>query len=1100
MVRKTVLSHLTTHFHRYCMVGACLLIPFSGFGVPVVTWNAESNLFTVQSTNSTVKDVLDYIEANSDYIFVYSEDVQGSLDGKVSISVSDKKIDTVLDELFSKTDLDYTKNGRQITITEAKNVQGVQQQSTVTIKGSVKDVNGEGLIGASVAVKGSATGTITDIDGNFMLDVPSNSTVVVSYIGYLSQELSVKGRKTINVVLKEDTQTLEEVVVIGYGTQRKSDLTGGLVSVGKEELNMVQSSNLMDRLAGQIPGLNVTTGDATPGANQTLLIRGENSLSADNSPLVVLDGIPYNGSLSDIDPNIIENLSVLKDASAAAIYGSRGSNGVILIQTKKGQKGAAKVSYKGQVRLSQPQQTIDVMTPDEYIVFKQDIARLKDGLSGDQLAPEKLLSVSELYNYERGIINDWQDLIFRNALSHEHQVSISGGTESTTYMAAVSYLSQQGVVENSAMERYNMNFSVNQVLNKWLTIGLQAQFVQRDGGGITPNIEHAVKQSPYGIFKDENGNYQDEPMDQSLIVNPFANVNADQDSNTRNFFLNTFADILLPVKGLSFRTTFGYNYRNNFTGTYYGRNTLDGKKVDGKGSISSENYWDYTWENLLKYTRDFGKHHIDVTGLFSVQQTQKKGMSESAESFVNDDSSYYNLNAGEKQKTTKSSLQETSMLSYMLRLNYSFASRYMLTLTGCSDGYSAFGANNKYAFFPSVAVAWNLGSEEFMENTHDWLDIFKLRLSYGSNGNQAITPYQTLDRLVMTNYIWGDGALGVNGAYLPNNGVGNPNLKWETTHTFNFGIDFSFLNGRISGSLDTYVANTKDLLMKRTVPIVNGYNSIMDNVGKTRNKGVELSLNTVNIQKADFEWRTNFNFSLNRDEIVDLRGDKKDDITNKWFIGEPLRVYYDYDVVGLWQEGDKFTYIAEDGSEKEIQPGAKPGAAKLRDVDGNGYINSSDKMIIGSKQPSFLMSLGNTLTYKDFVLSFLLNGTFKVTRELNEANVGSWSYNIYNYLHDADYWTPENPTAKYPSPAYSNFDGHSYYKDFTYIQIKNIMLGYNLKSSWAHKLGVSGLQVNFSVENPYTFCDVRSVLNYDNSWFASYPTARSFVFGLNVNF
>ena len=680
MVRKTVLSHLTTHFHRYCMVGACLLIPFSGFGVPVVTWNAESNLFTVQSTNSTVKDVLDYIEANSDYIFVYSEDVQGSLDGKVSISVSDKKIDTVLDELFSKTDLDYTKNGRQITITEAKNVQGVQQQSTVTIKGSVKDVNGEGLIGASVAVKGSATGTITDIDGNFMLDVPSNSTVVVSYIGYLSQELSVKGRKTINVVLKEDTQTLEEVVVIGYGTQRKSDLTGGLVSVGKEELNMVQSSNLMDRLAGQIPGLNVTTGDATPGANQTLLIRGENSLSADNSPLVVLDGIPYNGSLSDIDPNIIENLSVLKDASAAAIYGSRGSNGVILIQTKKGQKGAAKVSYKGQVRLSQPQQTIDVMTPDEYIVFKQDIARLKDGLSGDQLAPEKLLSVSELYNYERGIINDWQDLIFRNALSHEHQVSISGGTESTTYMAAVSYLSQQGVVENSAMERYNMNFSVNQVLNKWLTIGLQAQFVQRDGGGITPNIEHAVKQSPYGIFKDENGNYQDEPMDQSLIVNPFANVNADQDSNTRNFFLNTFADILLPVKGLSFRTTFGYNFRNNFTGTYYGRNTLDGKKVDGKGSISSENYWDYTWENLLKYTRDFGKHHIDVTGLFSVQQTQKKGMSESAESFVNDDSSYYNLNAGEKKKTTKSSLQETSMLSYMLRLNYSFASRYMLTL------------------------------------------------------------------------------------------------------------------------------------------------------------------------------------------------------------------------------------------------------------------------------------------------------------------------------------------------------------------------------------------------------------------------------------
>lgn len=357
MVKKNVLSHFKTGFNRYCMVGACLMIPFSGFSVPMVKWNAESNLFTVQSTNSTVKDVLDYIESNSDYIFIYSEDVRSSLGKETSISVSNKKIDTVLDELFSETNLDYAKNGCQITITKTHDVQSVQQSAMVTIKGTVRDTNGESLIGASVAVKGSSLGTITDIDGNFMLDLPPNSILVVSYIGYLPQELSVKNKKTINITLKEDSQTLDEVVVVGYGTQRKSDLTGGLVSVGKEELNMVQSSNLMDRLAGQIPGLNITTGDATPGANQTLLIRGENSLSADNSPLVVLDGIPYNGSLSDIDPNIIENLSVLKDASAAAIYGSRGSNGVILIQTKKGQKGAAKVSYKGQVRVSQPQQT-----------------------------------------------------------------------------------------------------------------------------------------------------------------------------------------------------------------------------------------------------------------------------------------------------------------------------------------------------------------------------------------------------------------------------------------------------------------------------------------------------------------------------------------------------------------------------------------------------------------------------------------------------------------------------------------------------------------------------------------------------------------------
>ena len=440
------------------------------------------------------------------------------------------------------------------------------------------------------------------------------------------------------------------------------------------------------------------------------------------------------------------------------------------------------------------------------------------------------------------------------------------------------------------------------------------------------------------------------------------------------------------------------------------------------------------------------------------------------------------------------------MLSYMLRLNYSYAGKYMLTLTGRSDGYSAFGANNKYAFFPSVAAAWNIASESFMENAQNWLDQLKLRVSYGSNGNQAINPYQTLDRLHLTNYIWGDGGAGVNGAYLANDGVGNPNLKWETTQTFNVGIDYSFFNGRINGNIEMYVANTKDLLMKRTVPIMNGYKTIWDNVGKTRNKGDEFTLNTVNIRNKDFEWSTGIIFSLNRDKIVDLRGDKKDDITNKWFIGKPLRVYYDYDVDGIWQEGDKFTYTAADGTEKEIQKGAKPGSAKVKDADGNGYIDSNDKVIIGSKNPSFLMSMSNTLTYKNFYLSFLLNGTFKVTRELNEANIGSWSYNLYNYLHNADYWTPEHTNSKYASPAYNNFDGHSYYKDFTYIQIKNITLGYNFEKNFVKKLGLSGLGVNISVENPYTFCDIRSVLNYDNSWFASYPTARSYVLGLNLSF
>lgn len=1062
-----------------------------------VSAQKKEKLVTLKFANIPLSEAMPKVEKQSGYTFFY-ESQQVDVKQRVSLNVKNETISKTLAALLKGTNIKFDIDNTHIILYTGKNNKD-KSESAKGITGTVIDENGEPVIGANVMVVGTTTGVITDLDGKYTINAPAGSRLQISYIGYVTQTVKAGNRNTVKLV--EDNNALAEVVVVGYGSQRKSDLTGGIASIDNKKLNMINSSNLMDRLAGQVPGLSVTTGDAAPGADQTLRIRGENSLSASNSPLIVLDGIPYSGSLSDIDPNIIENLSVLKDASAAAIYGSRGANGVILIQSKKGKKEAAKVTYKGQFRISQPQQTVDVMTPEEYITFKQDIARLKDGWSGDQLKPENILSISELVNYQKGVTTDWQDLIFRNAFTMEHQVGISGGTDNTTYMGAISYLDQEGVVENSAMKRYNINLNVTQVLNKWLTIGVQTQFIQRDGGGITPNIEHAVKQSPYGIFLDENGEYYEEPMDQSLIINPFANVKADQDDTRRNFFLNTYADILLPIKGLSARTSFGYNYRSTFTGTYYGRNTKDGRNADGKASINNEHYWDYTWENVLKYNREFGKHRFDATGLFSVQQTQKKTAKSSAESFVNDDSSYHNINAGENKKTVTSSLAETSMLSYMLRLNYSFAGKYMLTVTGRSDGYSAFGKNNKYALFPSVAAAWNIASEEFMEKTNSWMDQLKIRVSYGSNGNQAINPYQTLDRLHLTNYIWGDGSTGVNGVYLPNNGIGNPNLKWETTRTFNIGLDYSFFNGRINGSIEAYEANTKDLLMKRTVPIMNGYKDIMDNVGKTRNKGIEVTLNTVNIRQKDFEWSTSIIFQLNRDKIVDLRGDNKDDITNKWFIGKPLKVYYDYDVKGIWQEGDKYTYIdKEDGKEKEIQKGAKPGSAKLKDANKDGHIDSKDKVVIGSKNPSFYMSMNNTLTYKNFYFSFLLNGTFKVTRELNEANIGSWSYNLYNYLHNANYWTPENPNAKYTSPVYARFDDHSFYKDFTYIQIKNITLGYNFDKNLIKKLGISNLGINLSVENPHTFCDIRSVLNYDTSWFAAYPTARSYVLGLNLTF
>ncbi|WP_353139631.1 TonB-dependent receptor [Pseudopedobacter sp.] len=976
----------------------------------------------------------------------------------------------------------------------ANHIYSQQNGQNVRVTGKVTDEKGEGLIGVSVLVKGTKKGTSTNLDGNYSIEAPLNDTLVFSYIGFDRQEVKVNSSGVINVKMAGD-KMLDEVVVVGYGSTKRRDLTGGLAVVGKEQLEMVSTPNLMDRLVGQVAGFSITTGNAAPGASQTLLIRGENSLSANNSPLIILDGIPYSGSLTDIDPNNVESLSILKDASAVAIYGSRGSNGVILIQTKRGALGKANVSYRGQLGMAETMQRIDVMGPNEYIRFQQDIGRLRQGYTGDLLDPVAgdIISLTERKNYQNGITHNWQDYIFRRAVSMDHQLSISGGTENTKYIASLAALDQDGVVYNSRLSRLNMTANLDQTFNKWLTIGVGMQYTQRSDGGVTPNIEHAIKQSPYGSYKDEVGNYVPEPMEYALIANPMRNVNAIQDRINRNFFLSGYADILLPVKGLSARSNFGYNYRSGFTGTYYGRNTFDGREqaglVGGKASINNSHYNDYIWENLLKYERQFGDHRFDATGLFSMQQTKSVSASQSGEGFVTDDTEYFMMNTAARNIVNNSGLTETAMLSYMGRLNYAYKGKYLLTLTGRTDGASVFGKNNKYAFFPVAAVAWHIGEESFLKDNVSWLDMLKIRMSYGANGNQAISPYRTLDRLYSdVKYIWGDNGTQVNTAYLAGDGIGNPNLKWETTYSSNLGIDFQLFKNRLSGTIDGYISNTEDLLMIRTVPIMNGYRSIYDNIGATRNKGIEVTLNSLNVDTKNFKWNSTAVFSLNRDKIVELRGDGKDDIGNNWFIGKPLRVIFDYNMIGVWQTGEDYP------------AGASAGAAKIEDVDGNGTINIDDRKVIGSKNPRYTASLANRFSYKNFYASALVTGVFDVWRDDHMANIGAWTFGITNYVHNANYWTPENPNATIVSPGYLNTLGHGYYKKVSYVQVRNITLGYRIPQQVTKKVGVSGIDVNLSVNNLHTFSNIRQVLNYDNTWMASFPTARTYMFGLNVNF
>ena len=982
----------------------------------------------------------------------------------------------------------------------------VASAQSTKVTGKVVDENGAALVGIVVfSNNAKVTPVTTDADGTYTIEAPASASLTFSCLGYKEETVSINGRGVVNAVLRPDSFNLEDAVVIGYGSQKMKDLTGGVSVVNEETLKMVSTGNLMDRVSGQVAGLTITTGNEAPGSNQSLLIRGQNSLSATNSPLITLDGIPYEGSLADIDPDIVESMTVLKDASSVAIYGSRGSNGVILIQTKKGKQGSLQVTYKAQFSMAQPMQRIQVMGPNEYIRYKQDMGRLGTKMyTGEQLDPMagQIISASEKVNYAQGITNDWQDYVFRNTFNTDHQVTFSGGTESTQYMSAVSYLHNPGVVYNSNYDRISVYSSINQKLNRWLNVGLTTQFVHRETGGVTPNLEHAIKQSPYGIYKDETGMYYEEPMDYSNFPNPMKDVNADQKNTSRNVLVNGYIDITF-CKGLTFKSQFGYNYRDNFTGTYYGRNTVTGRKVNGRASTSTSFTTDYTWENILKYDRDFGKHHFDATALFSMQQKKNNSNSQAGESFVNDDSSFYKMDGAEKSITIGSSYWKENMMSYMLRLNYGYAGRYLITLTGRADGASVFGANNKFGFFPSAAVAWNMSEEGFIKENTDKVDMLKIRLSYGANGNNAISRYTTLDRLYSTNgvkYIYGDGSTAVNSAYLPSNGIGNPDLKWETTYTANLGIDFLFFQGRLGGSIDMYLSKTKDLLMTRTVPIMNGYNRIWDNIGATENKGIELSLNSVNIRKANFTWSTDLTFFLNRDKIVELRGDGKDDVNNKWFIGQPLSVYYDYNMIGIWQEGDEFTFVDGEGNVQTHQKGAVAGSAKLEDVDGNGIIDSDDRKIIGSTRPSFTMSMGNRFQYKNLYFSFLLNGKFGMWMSDNVANITSYSFGSGNYIHGVKYWTPETPDADVVSPGYVNTFSHGYYKKMNYVTLKNITLGYKLPKSAVSKIGIKGLDLSLSINNVCAISNMRQMLNYDNTWFASYPTARSYMLGFTITF
>lgn len=976
--------------------------------------------------------------------------------------------------------------------------------AAITVTGTVRSSDDNSpLPGVNVLVKGTTIGVTTDAQGVYTIQSDENSTLVFSFIGYKTQEIVVGNRTTIDVVMETDINELTEVVVVGYGTQKRSDITGSVVSVPKDRLSNLPVTNVMQALQGTTAGLMVTQSSSVPGSASGLQIRGVNSINANTSPFIVLDGVPFFGSTNDINPNDIESIEVLKDASAVAIYGTRGSNGVILITTKRGAQGDGKptIRYNTYFGVEDIAHKLTPLGPEAYVQKYTDFLTA-NGLTQTAVLP----NAAEVDNYNKGITTDWMDEATQKGKIQEHNLSISGGTPNVQYYVSASRLNQDGVVKGYQFHRTSVRSNLDARLNDYLKVGMSGFFTDNNYDGGRVNLLEATAMSPYSVPYDANGNYIIYPMaPEQLFLNPLLGLSVDRLERGKNLTGNGYAEITPKfLKGLKYRFNGAYIYNIGRTAEYTGRQYND---QSGTARVSNTETNNWVVENILSYTKDFDKHHIDVTGLYSAQKVNYFKTEASSTGFINDALSFNEMLAG-TSKSANSEANQYTLLSQMGRINYSYDGRYLLTVTVRRDGYSAFGANNsKYGAFPSMAVGWNIHNEDFM-NTVPVISQMKLRFSYGKTGNQAVGVNRTATTATSVQQPFG----GIVQTGVRYDTLGNASLHWETTTSQNLALDFGVLKNRVTGTLEVYKSETEDILLRRNIPAITGYNSIWTNLGRMQNVGIELTLNTVNIETGDFRWETSLNFASYRNKILELYGDGKDDLGNSWFIGEPLRVIYGYEKTGIWQQEDIGTY----------DPVAKAGDIKFKDqltvdTDGDGkkdaadgVINSDDRVVVGQRDPKWTGGLTNTFHYKNFNLSIFLQtsqGGLKSNQDLSYADEAGRR----NLPQGFGYWTPENRDNYWPSlQAYKNYRGYHFAEDWSYVRIKDIRLSYAVPAAILSKYGISGLTVYAAGRNLHTFTNwfgwdpemryyPRGSTDASGTWRNNYPVARTFSLGLNLS-
>lgn len=976
---------------------------------------------------------------------------------------------------------------------------GIHQQ-VKKITGVIKDATGEPVIGANVVVKGTTNGTMSDIDGKFELQVPAGAILQISYIGYVAQEIPVRDQSVLNVSLKEDSEMLDEVVVVGYGVQKKSDITGSVTSVSKDRLEKLPVTNVLQAVQGAAAGVTITQTSSIPGDAPDALVRGRNSINASSGPYIVVDGVPISktgGSLNDVNPSDIESMEILKDASAVAIYGTNGANGVILITTKRGTSGKPVIRYNGYVGFEKIAHVLEPGSPDQIL------QRYKDYVSqnpGEKLFNENVRYEYEAENYKNGIITDWIGEATQTGIIQDQNVNISGGAENVKYYVSADFMSQKGVVKGYDYKRYSFRTNLDVNVTKYLAVGTNSYVVSHNRDGGRANLLNAAAMSPYAKLYEDDGSYCIYPMySETLWTNPMLNTTLDPERRQFNVSVNGYAEldfgkIWNPLQGLKYKFNAGFTYFPTRDNEYKGESV---NNKDGWAKITNTETQTYTIENIVSYTRDFGKHHIDLTGLYAASRKKYQKTEAEGSKFINDNLGWGNLGAAATHKVGSYADLYTTV-SQMGRVNYSYDSRYLFTFTVRRDGSSVFGDNNKYGIFPSVALGWNMANERFMESTNDWLNTLKVRTSYGKSGNEAIGVYQSLTKMSSNSLAMGGAS---NTTLIADKAMGNADLTWETTKSFNVGLDFGLWNNRLSGNIDIYTARTNDLLLKRNLPKVSGYSNVYSNMGETANKGVEVTLASRNIVTKDFQWSSNLVFSWNKNEIKDLYGDGKDDLGNRWFIGQPIGVIYDYTKVGIWQEEE----IAA-GLHKNWDPVAQAGDVKLADLNGDGQITDADRTVLGQTTPKWIGGLTNTFTYRDFTLSVFIQTVQGMMKNNSEIGMASDEMGRRNGPAEIGYWTSENKSNEWRSLSKSsNKHGYGFPCKANYTRVKDVTLSYNFPQQIVRGLGIGGLQMYMSGRNLFTFTnwigwdpEARSDGRGSDKWEINYPTTKSFVFGINL--